>query len=401
VAGYDFASPCVPSFGLSAILGGVGLSLALACPQREPSVGVGILSETCVAAFGLPMVGRRHVELDSPSASCRSVLTIFSQLFPCGRCYLEDEMLYLSEQDVLRFLDMPRAVALMRDAFAELAARQVVNHPRRRVILPTGSVLHYMAAGDQRYFGAKVYASNPKTGAHFLFLLYRSDDATPLALMEANHLGQIRTGAVSGYATDVLARPDARVLGVLGSGFQAETQVAAIAVVRPLSEIRVWSRKPERRDAFAARLRELGHSGAFAAESAEAAVRHADIVVTATNAKDPVFDAGWVSPGTHINATGSNQAKRRELPPEILNRAAVIAVDSLEQAEMESGDLLLARAEGKWSGEGLVELADVRGRGASNDITIFKSNGLAIEDVVAAGWVYERAAAEGVGRPVG
>src|SRR5580693_3314877 len=157
-------------------------------------------------------------------------------------------MLYLTEQDVLRFLDMPKAISLMRDAFAELAAGRVVNHPRRRVILPTGSVLHYMAAGDQKYFGAKVYSSNPKTGAHFLFLLYRSEDATPLALIEANHLGQIRTGAASGYATDILARPDAHVLGVLGSGFQAETQVAAISVVRRLTEIRVWSRQEERRE---------------------------------------------------------------------------------------------------------------------------------------------------------
>jgi alanine dehydrogenase len=309
-------------------------------------------------------------------------------------------MLYLTEQDVLRFLDMPQAIKLMREAFAELAAKRAVNHPRRRVILPTGSVLHYMAAGGDRYFGAKIYSSNPKTGAHFLFLLYRSDDATPLALIEANHLGQIRTGAASGYATDVLARGDARVLGVVGSGFQAETQVIAIATVRELTEVRVWSRKSERRAAFADRLRARGYRNVVAPDSAEATIRDADIVVTATNAKDPVFDASWVSPGTHINAMGSNQATRRELPPEILNRANVIAVDSIEQAGMESGDLLLARAEGKWSGDGLVELAEISQRTNRDDITIFKSNGLAIEDVLAAGWVYECAVAEGAGRAV-
>ncbi len=285
---------------------------------------------------------------------------------------------------------MPRAIQLMREAFAGLAAGRVVNHPRRRLILPNGSVLHYMAAGNEGYYGAKVYSSNPKTGAHFLFLLYSSADATPLAIIEANYLGQIRTGAASGYATDVLARQDAQVLGVIGSGFQAETQVAAIAAVRNLTGIRVWSRKAGRREAFAAKLREQGFSGVVVAESAEAVVRHADILVTATNAKDPVFDAAWVSPGTHINATGSNQARRRELPPEILGRAAVVAVDSKEQAEMESGDLLLARAAGIWNGENLVELQDVSGRPEPGAITIFKSNGLAIEDVVAAGWVYER-----------
>jgi alanine dehydrogenase len=308
-------------------------------------------------------------------------------------------MIYLTEQDVLRFLDMPRAVALMRQAFSSLAGGSAVNHPRRRLILPTGSVLHYMAAGDPNYYGAKVYASNPKTGAHFLFLLYRSEDATPLALIEANHLGQIRTGAVSGFATDLLARKDARILGVIGSGFQAETQVAAVAVVRNLTEIRVWSRKADRREGFAARLRKQGFTGSKAMDSAEAVVRGADILVTATNSKDPVFEADWVSPGTHINAAGSNQAKRRELPGAILKRTALIAVDSKEQMEMESGDLLLAREEGSWDGE-VVELAEVTGRKNPNDITLFKSNGLAIEDVVAAGWVYEHAIAEGVGRPL-
>ena len=307
-------------------------------------------------------------------------------------------MLYLTEQDVHRLLDMPQAIALVREAFAGLAAGAVVNHPRRRLVLPTGSVLHYMAAGNPQYYGIKVYATNRKTGAHFLFLLYRSEDATPLAIIEANALGQLRTGAASGFATDLLARRDANTLAIIGSGFQAETQVAAVAAVRPLKEIRIWSRTPERREAFAVKLREQGHQSAVVAASAEAAVRGADILVTATNSKDPVFDAEWVPPGTHINAAGSNQANRRELPPEILNRAALIAVDSLEQMEMESGDLLLAREEGKWSGQGVIELAHVAGRKNPDDITIFKSNGLAIEDVVAAGWVYERAVAAGINR---
>jgi len=280
---------------------------------------------------------------------------------------------------------MPRAIGLMREAFGGLAARSVVNQPRRRLILPTGSVLHYMAAGNARYYGAKVYATNPKTGAHFLFLLYRAEDAAPLAIIEASALGQIRTGAASGFATDLLARPEAETLAIIGSGYQAETQVAAVAAVRKLKEIRVWSRNPQHREAFARKFK-----GGRAAESAEAAIRGADIVVTATNAKEPVFEAVWVAPGTHINATGSNQSNRRELPPEILSRAALIAVDSLEQMEMESGDLLLARNEGKWNGDGVLELANVRGRTNPADITIFKSNGLAIEDVAAAGWVYEQ-----------
>src|SRR6185312_5649122 len=122
-----------------------------------------------------------------------------------------------------------------------------INHPRRRVILPTGSVLHYMAAGTPDYFGLKAYSVNAKTGAHFEVLLYRSSDGLPLATFDANHLGQIRTGAASGLATKYLAREDASIAAIIGSGFQAQTQLEAIANVRQLKEVRVWSRKAEKR----------------------------------------------------------------------------------------------------------------------------------------------------------
>src|ERR1700685_3999738 len=135
--------------------------------------------------------------------------------------------LYLSEQDVLACLPMSKAIELVEGAFHQLAEGAALNHPRRRVILPTGSVLHYMAAGTPDYFGLKAYSANPKTGAHFEVLLYRSADALPLATLEANRLGQIRTGAASGVATKFLARADAAVAGIIGSGFQAETELEA------------------------------------------------------------------------------------------------------------------------------------------------------------------------------
>ena len=162
--------------------------------------------------------------------------------------------LYLSEQDVVACLSMPKAIELVEGAFRQLAAGTAVNHPRRRVVLPAGSVLHYMAAGTNDYFGIKVYSANAKSGVHFEFLLYRSEDGVPLATIEANRLGQIRTGAASGVATKFLAREDASVVGVIGSGFQAETQLEAVAAVRCLTEVRVWSRRAEKRDAFAARM---------------------------------------------------------------------------------------------------------------------------------------------------
>src|SRR5580692_13090754 len=161
--------------------------------------------------------------------------------------------LYISEEEVLTLLSMSKAVELVEGAFYQLADGKAVNHPRRRVILPTGAVLHYMAAGMPDYFGLKAYSVHAKTGAHFEVLLYRSADGMPLATLEANHLGQIRTGAATGVATKYLARQDAGVAGIIGSGFQAETQLEAVATVRPLKEVRVWSRKDEKRAAFAER----------------------------------------------------------------------------------------------------------------------------------------------------
>ena len=304
-------------------------------------------------------------------------------------------MLFFTESDVREGLPMADTVRLMRTVFTRLRSGEAINHPRRRLILPTGSVLHYMAAGDGKYFGAKLYSTNAKHGAHFLFLLYRAEDARPLAVFEANYLGQIRTGAASGYATDLLARAGADTLGVIGSGFQARTQVEAVLAVRQIRRVRVWSRSEDKRRAFAAKISEdLGVESA-AVGTVEEAVAGAGIVVTSTNAREPVLDAAWVEPGTHINATGSNQAGKRELPADLIRRAALIAVDSIEQARMESGDLLLAVPAEQWSTLPLTELKEAPARPSEEAITIFKSNGLAAEDVIAAAYVYEAAVARG------
>src|SRR4051794_22222341 len=289
-------------------------------------------------------------------------------------------MLYLTESDVLNLLPMSDCLPLMRTAFERLETGEAINQPRRRLTLPTKSTLHYMAGSDGRYFGAKVYSTNPGHPPHFRVLLYRAEDAELLAIIEANHLGQIRTGAASGYATALLARADSRTLAVVGSGFQARTQVEAIRTAMPgVDRVRVWSRSQEKREAFA---REVDGE---AADSAEAAVRGADIVVTATASAEPVVDAAWIDSGTHVNAIGSNQARRRELPTELVRRADLVVADSVEQSRMESGDLLLADVD--W--EKVVELKDIAsgrsGRTSPEAITIFKSNGLAVEDVIAAG----------------
>jgi alanine dehydrogenase len=311
-------------------------------------------------------------------------------------------MLYFTEADVRELLPMREAIALMQSVFERLAKGEAINQPRRRLILPTGSVLHYMAGSDGRYFGAKVYSAHARHGAHFLFLLYRAENAEPLAIIEANHLGQIRTGAASGLATKYMARRDADTLGIIGSGFQARSQLEAMLAVKPFRQVKVWSRDSAKRTAFATECTSLFSTPVAATDTAEEAVRGAMVVVTATNAKEPVLAAEWIAPGAHINAMGSNQANRRELPPELIQQAGVIAVDSIEQARMESGDLILALDENGWKNPKIVELKDVVAGAALRErpheaITIFKSNGIAVEDVISAGYVFEHGSKQGRG----
>jgi len=291
-------------------------------------------------------------------------------------------MIYLTEQDIRELLPMAEAIRMMRLAFEALAEGKAQNQPRRRLVLSTGSVLHSLAGGFGNYFGTKFYSTNAKFGAHFFFMLFDARTAKPLAMMEANYLGQIRTGAASAYATDLLADPEARTLGVIGSGFQARSEVEAIRAVRPIETVRVWSRNGDKRRQFAEEC------SAASVETAEEAVRGAAIVVTATNAKDPVLEDAWIGAGTHVNAMGSNIANRRELPAELVRRADLLAVDSLEQAKIEAGDLILADS---W--ENVVELKDVKKSYYPGRVTIFKSIGLGVEDVAAGAFVYEKALA--------
>src|SRR5712692_7308291 len=305
--------------------------------------------------------------------------------------------LHITESDVRRLLPMEKAIELVESGFLHLASGEAQNHPRRRVQCGASATLHYMAAVDLAfgYLGAKIYSTHPQTGAYFTVLLYAAD-GRPLASIEANALGQIRTGAASGVATRLLARPEAAVVGVIGSGFQAETQLEALALVRRVREIRVFSRSAENRNRFASEMgRRLGVPVA-AAETAEEAIHGCDIAVTATSARDPVLMGDWLAPGCHVNAVGSNHARRRELDAAAVGRASLIVADSVEQARMESGDLIAAFEQGAGNWDQVVELADVLsgkhpGRRAATDVTLFKSNGLALEDIAVAGYVYQEA----------
>jgi len=239
----------------------------------------------------------------------------------------------------------------------------------------------------------------------FLVLLYDGESGELLALLEADHLGRIRTGAASGVATRYLARTGASRVGVIGTGRQARAQLEAVAQVRTLESARAFGRDAGRRHAFASEMTTRLGLPVEPAETAESAARFGDIVITATNAREPILQGEWLGSGTHVNAIGANMLERRELDDEALARSSVIAVDSLEQAQEEAGDLVQGLRSIRHGWDGVLELHEIvagarPGRSAEGEITVFKSSGIAIWDVTAAGYVYQRALEQGRGRRI-
>ena len=318
---------------------------------------------------------------------------------------LREAMLHLTEQDVERLLTMDDALREVEAALRDLGLGKAQNRPRQRVRGARG-ILNVMPASwpGRGYYGFKEYTVS-KDGVRFWFHLFDGNTGEPLAILQANRLGQRRTGAASGVATKFLARPDASSAAILGTGWQAESQLEAICRVRPITEARCFSRDASRRHAFAERMTKLLGVEVRAAASAEEAVQGADIVVTATDSARPVVRGEWLAPGVHLNAIGANHLGARELDSGVIQRCTFLAADSVEQASLEAGDLV-APIEGRllaW--DDVHELAAVvagklRGRRRAKDVTLFKSLGLALEDVAVGALVYERARKEGIGTQV-
>jgi ornithine cyclodeaminase/alanine dehydrogenase-like protein (mu-crystallin family) len=322
-------------------------------------------------------------------------------------------MLVLREDDVRAILTMPETIAVLEAAFRRQGEDATRIQPRRRVVLPDGrGVLHTMSAfvpgepgrpeaDGAGLLGLKTYSAF-KEGVRFAVLLFSGVAGAPLALIEADWLGQMRTGAASGLASNYLAREDVKTLGVIGTGLQARTQVIALTAVRAFERILVYGRDEARRNAFAKEMtRETGVDASPVA-AAEDAVREADVVITMTTARDPVLHGAWLMPGAHVNAAGVNWASRREVDDETVERSAVVAVDDLDQARIEAGDLILPAAVGRFEWERAVELGAIiagnaPGRTSAEAITLFKSVGVALEDVAVAGAVYARAKERGLG----
>jgi ornithine cyclodeaminase/alanine dehydrogenase-like protein (mu-crystallin family) len=314
-------------------------------------------------------------------------------------------VLLLNEADVRSLITMDLALQAVEEGFRGMADGTAANLPRRRIAME-GGMLHLMASmvGSLNAIGLKAY--NTFGGrTDFLIPLYDSHTGRMLALIEGDWLGRMRTGAASGVATRYMARPEARTLGVFGAGGQARTQLLAICGVRPIERVHVYSRSTESRAAFVAEMQPQVNAELVPVDKPRLAVAGMDVIATMTSASQPVFDGGWIEPGTHINAAGCNHIRRREIDGETVTRAGRIAADWVEQAKMESGDLAQAVAEGRLRWEDVLEFSDIAGgkvpgRGSDQEITLFESQGISVWDVATAEKVYELAKASGVGTAI-
>src|ERR1700674_4369772 len=314
--------------------------------------------------------------------------------------------LLLTEADVRSLLTMPIALEIVEESLRQQGNGELILHPRRRVKLPDNALLHYMAAADpvRGYIGMKLYTA-VRGVARFVVPLFRSRTGAMAALIEADALGQLRTGAASGVATKYLANANARTACILGTGYQARTQLEAIAAVRGLERVRAFGRDPERREKFCREMSERIGVAVEPTNSGKEAVQGADIIITATSATKVVLEGAWLAPGMHINAMGANWPQKRELDAAAVGRAHKIVVDSIEQSKMEAGDLIQAFGENQSQWTSVQELSQIvagkaTGRSAADQITLFKSNGLATWDLGAAVRVYEMAVAQNLGQPI-
>jgi alanine dehydrogenase len=314
--------------------------------------------------------------------------------------------LLLTEEEVIELFPMERALERVEASFRAQHGGQAVNRSRERIFLP-GLSLHYMAAAlpEENVLGMKIYTV-ARGAFRFVVLLFDATSGELLAILEADQLGRIRTGAASGVATRFMARQDAARVGLIGTGRQARTQLEAVSRVRRLAGACVYGRDRNRLREFCREMSEKLRLAIEPADSAEAAVRFGEIIITATSASQPVIAGDWIQSGAHLNVIGANMPDRREVDDRTLERASTMAVDSVEQAKKEAGDLihgLSSRAAG-W--EGIVELHEIvagahPGRKSAEEITLFKSCGIALWDVAAAVFIYREALEKRKGKGIG
>lgn len=311
--------------------------------------------------------------------------------------------LVLREHDVRQLLTMPDTVTVLEQAFHALADQAVANLPRSRIVMANG-VLNILAAAAPSLgvLGYKAYTAY-REGLRFVVMLYSAQDGSLLAIIESDWLGRMRAGGTSALATRYLARPDAAIVGMIGSGNQAETQLMGVCAVRKVAGVNVYSRTAQTCIAFCESMSRVLEVEVRPVATARQAVESADILITATTAPDPVLAGEWLRPGCHINAIGSNWSTKREIDLATLQRSYLIVTDSLEQARAEAGDFIIPANDGLFDWARVYELCDVMAgqgprRDALSDITLYKGLGIALEDIATAAHVYNLARENHVGQ---
>lgn len=313
--------------------------------------------------------------------------------------------LLLRESDVRQLLTMPLALELVERVHREYSTGKAIDVPRERTRLPKAA-LHILqgAVPSAGVFGYKAYTSS-REGIRFLVYAFNAENGALDAIVEANTLGMMRTGAAGGVAAKWLAREDAKVAGVFGAGWQAQGQIEALAAVRTLERVKVWSRTADRLAKFCEKMRSRLSLDVVPAASPEDAVRGSDIVVTITTSATPVFSGEWLGEGTHVNAAGSNSLLRQEIDEATVRRADPVVVDSRPTAIKEAGDLLPLLEKGRLHAGGLTELGEViaglrPGRTQPGQVTLFESQGMAIQDLIIAAELARLARGRGLGTEV-
>jgi ornithine cyclodeaminase/alanine dehydrogenase-like protein (mu-crystallin family) len=313
-------------------------------------------------------------------------------------------VLLLTEDDVHQLLTMDMALEAVGQALRKMALDEAQNVPRARV-QTDHAMLHTMSAAAKTLgvLGYKAYGTRGKGQAHFHVALYDGKTAALLAFIQADYLGQVRTGAASGVATEFMARPDASEVGLFGSGKQARTQLEAVCKVRRVTRVQVYSPDESNRRRFAAEMGEVCGTEVEPVPRPEMAAQDKDIIITATTSREPVLNGHWIAEGTHLNVIGSNFLGKAEIDAVAVRRCNAIVVDSKDQARLEAGDFVQALEEGSIHWADIHELGHVivgryTGRARPQDVTLFKSLGIALEDVAVAARVYQKARDAGVGK---
>ncbi len=314
-------------------------------------------------------------------------------------------VLYFTEQEVDDLLDMPLVIETMEQAFRALAKGEAHNVPRVRA-KGAGIVLHSMCAAAD-YLGLvgwKQYTTT-RHGAKFHVGLYEQDTGELIALVEANRFGQLRTGAVTGLAAKLLANDGAEQVGLIGTGWQAESQLAAVAAALPIKRAFCYSRDESKRNDFAARMQAELEIEVTAVQSAREAVNERPVVITATTSRQPVIESDWISPGTFIAAVGSNWLEKAEIDVATIQRSDMVVCDSIECCQNEAGDFTDALEEGAFRWDQAVDLAQVVAGNVALDpsgdgLVLFKSVGMAIEDVALGAELLRLAKSSNAGRKI-